>query len=232
MKKWFLRNFWTGYSTFEKIFLWSMVALQIAVFCIAPDTPLNIIAGIAGVISVVLCAKGKVTFYFIGFVQTVTYLVLAWQNRFYGEVLENVFYFVTMIWGIFVWNKNMEQNDDGTEDVQAKKFTPGQWIASFVATAIATLAMGYWLESIGSAQAYTDAATNVLAIFAQILMVRRYREQWLWWFVIDVLCIKLWWVAGNWSMVAMYVGWTANCIYGWVNWTKLSGKKIAGGKRV
>ena len=225
MKKWFLRNFWTGYSAFEKIFLWSMVALQIAVFCIAPDTPLNIIAGSAGAISVVLCAKGKVTFYFIGFVQTVTYLVLAWQNRFYGEVLENVFYFVTMIWGIFVWNRNTEKNEDGTENVQAKKFTAGQWITSLIATAAATFAMGYWLESIGSAQAYTDAATNVLAVFAQILMVRRYREQWLWWLIIDVLCIKLWWVAGNWSMVAMYVGWTANCLYGWVNWSKLSRRK-------
>lgn len=226
LKNWFLRNFWTGYSTFEKIFLWSMVALQIVVFCIVPDTPLNIIAGIAGVISVVLCAKGKVTFYFIGFVQTVTYLVLAWQNRFYGEVIENLWYFVTMIWGIFVWKANTEVKEDGTEDVIGKTFTPVQWALSVIGTIVATIAMGYWLTTIGSAQAYTDAATNVMAIFAQILMVRRYREQWLWWLIIDVLCIKLWWVAGNWSMVAMYVGWTANCIYGWVNWTKLAaGKK-------
>lgn len=32
------------------------------------------------------------------------------------------------------------------------------------------------------------------------------------------------WVAGNWSMVAMYIAWTANCIYGWWNWTKLNKK--------
>jgi nicotinamide mononucleotide transporter len=225
MKEWMKKNFWTGYSAFEKAFLWGMVALQIAVFMAAPDTPLNIVAGIACVISVVLCAKGKVLFYFIGFVQTVTYLVLAWQNRFYGEVLENIFYFVTMIWCIFVWKANTKTNEDGTEDVNAKKFTAGQWLASCTATAAATLAMGWWLNSIGSAQAYTDAATNVLAIFAQILMVRRYREQWLWWLAIDLLCIKMWWAAGNWSMVAMYAGWTANCIYGWVNWTKLERKK-------
>lgn len=84
--------------------------------------------------------------------------------------------------------------------------------------------MGYWLTTIGSHQAYTDAATNVLAIFAQILMVKRYKEQWLWWLVIDVLCIKMWIVAGNMSMVAMYIAWTINCIYGWVNWSKLNNK--------
>ena len=40
-------------------------------------------------------------------------------------------------------------------------------------------------------------------------------------------CIKMWWVAGNWSMVAMYIAWTANCIYGWMNWTKLNKMEVA-----
>ena len=89
-------------------------------------------------------------------------------------------------------------------------------------TIICTITMGYFLTTIGSHQAYTDAATNILAIFAQILMVKRYKEQWIWWIIIDVLCIKMWFVAGNWSMVAMYIAWTINCIYGWYNWCKLT----------
>ena len=222
IKNWCLKHFWNGYSTFEKLFLLFMVALQIGVFVICPDSPLNIIAGLAGVVSVVMCAKGRTMFYFIGFIQTITYLVLAWQNQFYGEVLENLFYFVTMIWGIFLWKKNEVKNEDGTEDVIAKKFKPWQWILSILGTVLATLVMGYWLDTIGSAQAYTDAATNVMAIFAQLLMIWRFREQWIWWLVIDIFCIKMWFVTGNWSMVAMYIAWTANCIYGWVNWSKLN----------
>lgn len=217
-----LRSEYGNINKFEWIYMISMLILQIVVFCINPDTPLAIIAGIAGVISVVLCAKGKLSFYFIGFVQTVTYLILSWDAKFYGEVLENVFYFVTMIWGIFVWKKNLSNNEDGTQDVLAKKFTTRQWILSILLTIICTIGMGFVLNKIGSQQAYTDAATNVLAIFAQILMVRRYREQWIWWLVIDLLCIKLWFVAGNWSMVAMYIAWTINCIYGWCNWSRLN----------
>jgi nicotinamide mononucleotide transporter len=222
MKNWILKNFWNGYTTFEKLFLLFMIILQIGVFIVCPDSPLNIIAGLAGVVSVVMCAKGRTMFYFIGFIQTITYLVLALQNQFYGEVLENMFYFVTMIWGIFVWKKNEVKNEDGTEDVMAKKFTTVQWVVSIIGTIIITIIMGYILNSIGSAQAYTDAATNVMAIFAQLLMVRRYREQWIWWIIIDIFCIKMWFVAGNWSMVAMYIAWTANCIYGWCNWSKLN----------
>lgn len=221
MRTWIKKEF-GNLSRFDITFMAAMLAMQIVVFCIAPDSLISIIAGISGVISVVLCARGKISFYFIGFVQTISYLYLAWQNRFYGEVIENVFYLVTMVWGIFVWNKNLKVDEDGGQQVITKKFTPVQWVLSVVGTIAATIGMGYWLTTIGSAQAYTDAATNVMAIFAQILMVRRYREQWIWWLVIDIFCIKLWAVAGNWTMVAMYIAWTINCIYGWVNWTKES----------
>lgn len=220
IKRFISREFVNGYSMFDKLFLLGMLLLQIAVFFFCPDSILGIIAGISGVISVVLCAKAKISFYFIGFVQTISYLFLAWQNRFYGEVMENIFYLVTMVWGIFIWKDNYKTDSNDSQQVETRRFTPVQWIFSVIATAIATVAMGYALTLIGSAQAYTDACTNVLAIFAQILMIRRYREQWLWWLVIDVLCIKLWFVAGNWSMVAMYIAWTINCIYGWVNWSK------------
>ena len=221
----FTKEFMKGYSAFDRFFMVAMLLVQVIVFIVAPDSLLVIIAGISGVISVVLCAKGKISFYFIGFIQTGTYLVLAWQNCFYGEVIENIFYLVTMIWGIFVWKNNSTVDEDGGAHVDALKFTPMMWMLSIIGSVIATVAMGYWLTTIGSHQAYTDAATNILAIFAQILMVKRYREQWIWWLVIDILCIKLWFVAGNWSMVAMYVAWTINCIYGWYNWSKLEREK-------
>lgn len=217
-------EFINGYSIFDRVFMVAMLLVQIIVFCIYPDSILGIVAGVSGVISVVLCAKGKISFYFIGFIQTTTYLILAWQNHFYGEVIENIFYLVTMIWGIFIWKKHSTIDEDGSAHVEALKFTPLQWVLSIVGTVIATMGMGYWLTTIGSHQAYTDAATNVLAIFAQILMVKRYREQWIWWLLIDILCIKLWFVAGNWSMVAMYIAWTINCLYGWYNWSKLKTK--------
>lgn len=217
-------EFLNGYSLFDKAFMIGMLLLQIIVFAISPDSVLGIISGISGVISVVLCAKGKISFYFIGFVQTISYLYLAFDNRFYGEVIENVFYLVTMVWGIFVWKKHMKVDENGSRQVDTKGFTPLQWVLSIIGMGISTVAMGYWLTTIGSQQAYTDACTNVLAIFAQILMVRRYKEQWIWWLVIDVLCIKMWFVAGNWSMVAMYIAWTINCIYGWYNWNKLNKK--------
>ena len=215
-------EFLKGYSLFDRLFLIGMLLLQVIVFILHPDSLIGIISGISGVISVVLCAKGKISFYYIGFIQTISYLFLAWDNRFYGEVIENIFYLVTMVWGIFIWQKSLTKTSDGSTQVIVKKFTMSQWILSIIGTTVATIIMGYWLNSIGSSQPYTDAATNIFAIFAQLLMIKRYKEQWIWWLLIDVLCIKMWFVAGNWSMVAMYIAWTINCIYGWYNWSKLN----------
>ena len=218
------REMWDGFSLSEKLFMWGMVLLQILVYIVAPDSWYGVVAGIAGCISVVLTAKGRWMMYPIGFIQNFTYTVLAFQNMFYGEVIEQVFYVVTMIWGMVAWAKNMNINEDGTQDVKTRKFGLIEWIVSIVGTAVGTYVFGRVLVAMGAAQPYTDAATNVMALFAQIMMVKRYREQWIWWILIDLFCIKMWWVAGNWSMVAMYIAWTINCIYGWYNWTKLNKK--------
>ena len=218
------REMWDGFSINEKLFMWGMVLLQILVYIVAPDSWYGVVAGIAGCISVVLTAKGRWMMYPIGFIQNFTYTVLAFQNMFYGEVIEQVFYIVTMIWGMVAWARNMHTNEDGTQDVNTRKFGLAEWLFTIVGVAIGTWLFGRVLVAMGAAQPYTDAATNVMALFAQILMVKRYREQWVLWLLIDVFCIKMWWVAGNWSMVAMYVAWTANCIYGWYNWTKLNKK--------
>lgn len=216
------REMWDGFSIKEKLFMWGMVLLQILVYIVAPDSWYGIVAGIAGCISVVLTAKGRWMMYPIGFIQNFTYTVLAFQNKFYGEVFEQVFYIVTMIWGMVAWARNMHTNEDGTQDVNTRKFSVKDWIFTIVGVLIGTWLFGKILVAMGANQAYTDAATNVMALFAQVLMVKRYREQWALWMLIDVFCIKMWWVAGNWSMVAMYVAWTANCIYGWINWSKLN----------
>ena len=221
------REMWDGFSIKEKLFMWGMVLLQILVYIVAPDSWYGIVAGIAGCISVVLTAKGRWMMYPIGFIQNFTYTVLAFQNKFYGEVFEQVFYIVTMIWGMVAWARNMHINEDGTQDVNTRKFSVKDWIFTIVGVLIGTWVFGKVLVAMGANQAYTDAATNVMALFAQILMVKRYREQWVLWLLIDLFCIKMWWVAGNWSMVAMYIAWTANCIYGWINWTKLNKMEVA-----
>ena len=223
MVTWLKNEFWTGYTRFEKIFLFSMVALQAIVYCFAPDSLIGMICGIAGCICVALTAKGKISSYFFNFVQMITYMIICWDLALYLEFGEQVFYFIVCIFGVFMWKKNMKKNDDGTEQVKAKKFKLWQWIVAVIVVIWTTWLLGFFgAEVLGSTLPYLDAMTVALAVLAQLLMVWRYREQWICWIVIDVTSLIMFIILGQWSMVAMYVAWTINAVYGWYNWTKLT----------
>lgn len=223
MVNWIKNEFWNGYTVFERLFLFFMVALQLVVYCFAPDTPIGMVCGVAGVICVVLTAKGKISSYFFNFIQMITYMIICWDAALYLEFGEQVFYFIVCIFGVFMWNKNMKTNEDGTTQVKAKKFKFWQWFVVAAVVAVSTFLLGYFGESVlGSTMPYLDAMTVALAVIAQLLMVWRYREQWACWILIDVISLVMFVLLGQWSMVAMYIAWTANAFYGWYNWTKLN----------
>ena len=223
MVKWIKNEFWNGYSCFERIFMIAMVLLQVVMYFIAPDTPIGMVCGIAGVICVVLTAKGKISSYLFNFIQMITYMIICWEARLFLEFGEQIFYFIACIFGVFLWKKNMHKNADGTEQVIAKKFKVWQWFVTAGVTAITTVVLGYFGDNIlGSTLSYLDASTVALAVIAQLLMVWRYREQWAIWVVIDVSSLIMFIILGQWSMVAMYIAWTINAIYGWINWSNLN----------
>lgn len=223
MANWIKNEFWNGYNWFERAFMFFMVALQVVAYCFSPDTPIGMVCGISGVICVVLTAKGKISSYLFNFIQMITYMIICWNAALYLEFGEQIFYFIACIFGVIAWKKNMVKNDDGTEQVIAKKFKPWHWVVTVIATIISTLALGYFGDNIlDSTLSYLDAFTVALAIIAQLLMVWRYREQWAIWIAIDVSSLVMFIILGQWSMVAMYIAWTINAFYGWYNWSKLN----------
>lgn len=223
MVKWIKNEFWNGYNLFEKLFMLAMVLLQVVMYCIAPDTLIGMVCGISGVICVVLTAKGKISSYLFNFIQMITYMVICWDSKLFLEFGEQIFYFVACIFGVFLWKKNMKKNNDGTEQVIAKKFKLWHWIVTIALTVTTTFLLGTFGNTIlGSTLPYLDAFTVALAVIAQLLMVWRYREQWVVWIVIDVSSLVMFVILGQWSMVVMYIAWTVNAFYGWYNWTILT----------
>lgn len=223
MINWIKNEFWTGYNNFERMFMAAMIMLQVIMYCIAPDTPIGMVCGISGVICVVLTAKGKISSYIFNFIQMITYMFICWEARLFLEFGEQIFYFVACIFGVFLWKKNMKKNDDGTEQVIAKKFKPWHWIVTIITTVATTVLLGTFGNVIlGSTLQYLDAFTVALAVIAQLLMIWRYREQWAIWIVINISSLVMFVMLQQWSMVAMYIAWTINAFYGWYNWTKLN----------
>ena len=194
-----------------------------------PDSIGLIISGIAGVVSVVLCSQGKISFYIFGFIQLFTYVFcFSIPQRLHGETLENGMYFITMIYGLYVWFKNYKR-DTKTEsiEVKSKNLTWKGWIISLTVFAVGTIIYWQILKNFRmpwsaelDSQPLLDAVTSVPAYIAQIFMILGNSASWFYWAILDIFSVVLAWRAGSYVMVAQFIFWTLNTFYGFYKWYK------------
>ncbi|MED4753688.1 nicotinamide riboside transporter PnuC [Brevibacillus choshinensis] len=218
---------WTGYfadwSWFERLWLLAFTVVNVYLFFALDDTLIGLIASLTGMLSVVLVAKGKTWNYYPGIINVVLYAFVAYGQKYYGEVMLNLLYFLPMQFiGLFMWRKN-GLSEEKRNDVRVAVMTNRARIYWSVLCLAVTVVYAWVLKTMGGALPFIDSLTAVLSIVAMIFMVKRFVEQWVVWIIIDVLTIYMWLVAfmGDGNDVSILVMWTAylmNAIYGWLNW--------------
>ena len=189
------------------------VLLQVFAFFYTGASILSLISGVSGIFAVVLCAERKMTFWIFAWIQLITYLILAWDQKLWGEVGENIFYAITMIGGMFIWNKYKEN-----DKVKSRSLSKNFFELIKITCAIGILLLWYCLKCTNDTQPFMDSITTVPAIIAQILMITAYKEQWYFWLIIDIASIYMWAIACDWCMVSQFIFWTINCLYGLRKW--------------
>ena len=181
----------------------------------AKNDLLSFVSGLAGIISVVLCSQRKLSFYLFGFIQLFTYIILAYRECLWGEVVENIFYIITMVVGIFIWIKNYNKK---RYEVNSKELNIDIKVLCVMTFMFGTVVVFLILKGLDDPYPFLDAVSTVPAFIAQILMICGYKEQWRYWLVVDISSIVLWAMIGNIFMVVQFVLWTLNCIYGIYKW--------------
>lgn len=146
-----------------------------------------------------------------------TYIVIIFQQRLYGELVENIFYVITTTIALFIWIKNYNKEE---KEVEARRLSQrGILIYSYIFI-IGTLVLYCILSKTNDPQPFLDAVSTVPAFLAQILLMTRYREQWIMWLVVDIATLILWISIGNIFMIMQYIFWILNCIYGYIKWSE------------
>ncbi|HHF6590481.1 TPA: nicotinamide riboside transporter PnuC [Haemophilus influenzae] len=213
------QEFVSGWKPFEVVWLALFIIAQIWAYVQTPDSWLAMISGISGILCVVLVSKGKISNYFFGLIFAYTYFYVAWGSNFLGEMNTVLYvYLPSQFIGYFMWKANM-QNSDGGESVIAKALTVKGWITLIVVTTVGTLLFVQALQAAGGSSTGLDGLTTIITVAAQILMILRYREQWLLWIGLNILSIFLW--AETPAIYLMYSAYLLNSLYGYYNWTKL-----------
>lgn len=180
------------------------------------------LASICGVFCVVLCAGGKRSQYYWGFVNILAYCIIAFFNRFYGEVMLNALYYLPCQFiGLYNWKTHYNAEE---EHVKCEKM-PAMHIAILTGcTMLCVWGYKLLLDSLRGNSTFLDSTSTVFSIVANALMVLRYREQWVLWIIVDAVTVVMWFLAADYLLTAMWAIFLCNAIYGFITWTKASGK--------
>lgn len=221
-----LRAAFVGWTAFERVWLLLFCSTAVYVFLAMGGTTLELVASITGMITVVLVAKGRISNYYFGLVNTVLYAYLAYGSGFYGEVMLNVGYYVPIqLVGLYLWSATPLA--DTVDTVRVRSLT---WVQrALVVTGAVAVIGGYALvlDALGGTLPLFDSASTVLSIVAMALLVVRATEQWVFWITVNVLSIYMW--SGIYladgvglAMVVMWTAYLVNSVYGLYNWTRLA----------
>ena len=192
------------------------------------------IAGITGVLCVVLVAKGSIWNYAFGLVNVSLYAWISYKAALYGDAGLNALYYLPMQFiGWWQWRKRgaaMSESESAGDGVQvkARRLDWSQRVLLVLGCFAAVTAVGFLLKYLGDPQPFKDSATTVLSVVAQALMALAFMEQWALWIITNVISVIMWGVcvlrgeAHAGVMVIMWVFYLLNSINGFRVWLKLS----------
>jgi nicotinamide mononucleotide transporter len=215
-----------NWNIFELSFFFLSFAVALCCTVTTDNSILSFLTFLTGMLCVVFAAKGIILTYYTGFINSLLYSYIAYTNGLFGEVYLNLFFYLPMnIIGIFLWRNKLRNTI-----VAMRKLALIQTLSIVAGTLVSSFLLGYLL-ALNPAQntPYIDASTNILGVMATILMVMRYREQWLLYISLNILTILMWILRtvneGNdgQMMIIMWSAFLVNSVYGYYNWSKGAG---------
>ena len=215
----------TGWKKWQVLWLAFAILTILGVSIQQGDTWIGIIASVTGVICVVLCGMGRVSNYLYGTINVILYAYIAWKAKYYGDVMLNLLYYLpTNFIGWAAWNKHINAE---TNVVYKKRMTIKQDILLAIISIVSVAGYAYILRLLGGNLPIVDSMSTVFSVIAQILMIKRFMEQWVIWIVVDVVSVIMWIAAlstegASIAVLLMWAVYLANAVIMFVKWYRES----------
>ena len=167
--------------------------------------------------SIVLAGRNSVHTWWTGIAGCLLFAVLFYQTRLYaGDVLQ-AFFVVTSVVGWWQW----QRGDHG----QPLAVSHAGWrLIAWAVPAGAVLTFGYGalLHRFTDAYApFADSAVLVFSIVAQLLLMRRRIETWLFWLLVNSIAVPLYASRGLYLTAVLYGVYWINAAVSWFWWRGL-----------
>lgn len=178
---------------------------------------LELAAALLGLANIVLLVRRSVWNYPVALAMVGMYGRLFYRERLYSDALLQLFFAAVNIWGWWLWRRAAGR--DG--DIRVRTLAPAlrwRWAAAGIA---ATLGWGTLMASRTDASyPWADATIAITSVVAQILLAKRYIENWLLWVAVDLASLPLYAVKALYPTVLLYALFLLLSIAGWHAWRR------------
>lgn len=202
---------------------------------------INFVSGLCGVICVFFCAKAnRMNFPFAVVNTTVFMIYLAYFGIWATFWLEAIVYFPMNIISWVKWYKHKDEDNELL--AKSKRLTPyqnGVVVLGIVALAVivfftlSAVAGDTWMRfavKYGwnvTVMKWLDSSIFAIGIVAVVLEMLRYKEQYVWWLITDVIAVAQYVLKGDPVYTAKKTIYLIEAVVGLKNWSDLSKKNTA-----
>lgn len=232
------------FSTYEKLWFISIMALATIISIIIPEESAN---GVSGIIIMILYLLDT-------FLNILCELLISKQSKWnfivsigveIAEILICVvlmYRFATMVTTLFFWlpidilsfiNWSKHKDEKQEELTIVRRLKGWQEVLILSGIVIWTIAVGYLLsginissdlfhgnEKLKTAVIYIDACASAVGICNGLFIFFRIREQWIAWYICAFLEAVINILSGQYVLLVLKLGYFTNTTYGYIKWTK------------
>nr|WP_250890179.1 nicotinamide riboside transporter PnuC [Sphingobium nicotianae] len=178
---------------------------------------MEIIAVILGLANILLIVRRSLWNYPLGIAMVSLYFLIFLEAKLYSDMLLQLFFLALNVYGWLNWN-NARTQDAGV---------PVRWLGrrGFLIWASGAIAasLGWGLlmhKQTDAAFPYWDASVAMCSVLAQLLLARRYIDNWIWWIIVDALAIPLYWQKGLQLTSGLYGVFLLISVAGLIEWIR------------
>ncbi|MBA4177584.1 MAG: transporter [Leptothrix sp. (in: Bacteria)] len=185
----------------------------------SPVTWLEIVAFVLAVAMVLANVRVKVIGWPLAIASSLLYALLFADSRLYGEASLQIFFIAMAGWGWWQWLRGT--TGDG-RPLRVRSLPPRQRLAVAGATLAAWPLLALLLARVTDSDVpWFDALPTVASVTGQILLGRKYVENWPVWVGVNLVSIGLFAYKGLWLTVLLYAVFALLAVAGWRAWRRL-----------
>lgn len=176
---------------------------------------IEIIGVVFGLLSVYLTVKQSVWSWPTGIISVIAFWFLFFDIKLYADMILQGFYVITGFMGWYMWKFGGEKKTE----LKVSLLTATQRLKAVFILFPLVAAIGWGLR------AYTDAAlpfvdsfAAALSVVAQLLMMKKYFENWILWITVDVVSVGMYIVKGVYLTAGLYGVFLVLATMGLIEW--------------